>query len=122
VLAQAVLSAAVGVLFLAGLLEDLWVAVVLGGVFLLARLVKSGQIPFPTHRWRELVSRVPVLMRFGAVLLVINGLAKAAIALSLNTGENFQFMIWPVAASVLLMAVMVPDPESAAVPAAEPST
>jgi hypothetical protein len=121
-LAQAGLSAVVGVLFLAGLLADLWVAGVLAGVFLVARLVKSGHIPFPTHRWRELVSRVPVLVRFGAVLLVINGLAKAAIALSFSTGESFQFMIWPVAASVLLMAVMVPDPESSAVVAAERST
>jgi hypothetical protein len=121
-LAQACLSAVIGVLFLAGLLEDLWVAVALGAVFVIARLVKAGRIPFPTRRWRDLVSRVPVLVRFGAVLLVINGIAKAVIALSLNTGDSFQFMVWPVAISVLLMAVMVPDPEPSAVAAAEPAT
>jgi hypothetical protein len=102
-----------GVLFLAGMIEAWWAAGVLACAFLLAQLVKVGDVPFPPRGWRRLVDRIPVLVRFGAVLLVVNGVAKAVLARAIDQ-ESFQLMVWPVAVSVLVMAVLVPDPASAA--------
>lgn len=101
-----------GVLFLAGMIESWWAAAVLACAFLLAQLVQSGDIPFPPRGWRRLVDRVPVLVRFGAVLLVVNGVAKAVLDRAIDE-ESFQLMVWPVALSILAMAVLVPDPASA---------
>jgi hypothetical protein len=119
-LLQAALVAFVAVLLLAGLIDDLWAAGVLAGAFFLSRLARSGMIPLPTRRWREVVNRVPVLFRYGATLLVMNGIAKAVIASSLNTTDDrFQFLIWPVAGAALLMAFLMPDPPPEPVPADE---
>ncbi len=116
-LLRALLFAVSGLLFLAGMLDDLWVAAVLAGVFVVVRLAKSGVIPFPPARWRKVMERIPVLVRFGAALLVINGIAKAVIGSSLGGTASFQFMVWPVAAGVVLLAILVP--ESPAEPAPE---
>lgn len=113
-LVQAIVFAAMGVLLLAGMITDWWVAAVLGGIFLVGRLARSGWLPLPTRRWRDIVNRVPVLIRFGAVLLVVNGIARAVAGAVLGSGtdttENFQLMLWPIVASVLLMAILLPDP------------
>lgn len=110
-LLQAALIASVAVLFLAGMIDDWWAAGVLAAAFFFARLARSGLIPVPTRRWRETVNRIPVILRFGGTLLVMNGVAKAVIASSLNTGDDrFQFLVWPVAGAALLMAFAMPDP------------
>jgi hypothetical protein len=116
---QAALVAGVAVLLLAGMIDDLWAAGVLAAAFFVARLARSGLIPLPTQRWREVVSRIPVLFRYGAALLVMNGVAKAVIESSLNTNDRFQFLIWPVAAAALLMAVLMPEAPDTAVEAPE---
>jgi hypothetical protein len=98
------------VLLLAGMIDDLWAAGVLGAAFFLARLARSGLIPLPTRRWRTIVARIPVLFRYGSVLLVMNGIAKAVIASTDNTDDRFQLLIWPVAGAALLMAFLMPEP------------
>jgi len=112
---RSVVTAAVvagfAVLLLAGMIDDLWAAGVLAAAFFVARLARAGLIPLPTRRWRATVARIPVLFRYGGVLLVMNGVAKAVIASSLNNTENrFQFLIWPVAGAALLMAFLMPEP------------
>jgi hypothetical protein len=111
---RAILTAAVvagfAVLLLAGMIDDLWAAGVLALAFFVARLARSGLIPLPTRRWRATLARVPVLLRYGLVLLVMNGVAKAVIASSLNSNNRLQFLIWPVAGAALLMAFLMPEP------------
>lgn len=121
-ISQALLYGAIGMLLLAGMLDTWLAALAVGAVFAVARLSKSGWLPIPTRRWREVVNHVPVVVRFGAVLLVMNGVAKAVWASGDPTGmeESFQFMVWPVVASVLLMAFAMPDPIDHEVDAPDP--
>jgi hypothetical protein len=110
----AVVASGVGVLFLAGMLTDWWAVGVLGGAFLVARLATSGWLPLPTRRWRDVVERVPVLIRFGGVLLAVNGISRAVAEAVLTSGggttEDFQVMVWPIVAAALLTAILVPGP------------
>ncbi|MGY6502145.1 MAG: hypothetical protein ACXIVQ_14775 [Acidimicrobiales bacterium] len=98
-----------GVMLLAGIFDDLRVAVLVFAALFLARLIKSNLLPLPTARWRETVTQVPVLIRFGLTVLIINGVAKAVIDSYLNDGQAFQFMAFPVVVGVLLMAVLIPE-------------
>jgi hypothetical protein len=108
---QALLAALLAVALVAGLIDDLWAAAVLAVAFFAAGLARRGLVPVPTRRWRSVVERIPILVRYGATLLVMNGVAKAVIASSLNTSEDsLQFLIWPVAGAALLMAFLMPDP------------
>ncbi len=102
-------TAGCAVLFLAGMISDLWVAGVLGGVFLVARLVGSGWIPVPTRRWREVMDHIPLIVRVGAMLLVLNGIAKAVADSSYTSETTFHFLLWPIAGAALLMAILVPE-------------
>jgi hypothetical protein len=106
----AAVVASFAVLLLAGMVDDLWAAGVLAAAFFLARLARSGLIPLPTRRWRATVARIPVLFRYGSVLLVMNGVAKAVIASTDNPDDRFQFLVWPVAGAALLMAFLMPEP------------
>jgi hypothetical protein len=105
-------AALVGTLLLAGLIEELWAAGALVLVFLLAQLLKSGLIPLPPASWRRAVDRIPMLLRFGEVLLVVDAVAEEVVGRAI-TEASFQVMVWPVALSVLAMAILVPDPASA---------
>jgi hypothetical protein len=104
-------AALVGVLLLAGLIEELWAAGALALVFVLAQLLQSGDIPLPPAAWRRLVDRVPMLLRFTAVLVVVNAVAEEVVGRAITEG-SFQVMVWPIALSVLAMAILVPDPAS----------
>jgi hypothetical protein len=105
----ALLVAGLGLLFLAGMIDDLWAVGVLGGAFFIARLSRTGLLPIPTRRWRLAVAQIPALLRFGAALLVMNGVAKAVIASAAAENNRLQFLTWPIAAAALLMAVLMPE-------------
>ena len=107
---KAVLGAGFAVLFLAGMINETWVAGALLGVFFLAQLVGSGQIPFPPGPWRAQVTRVPVLLRLGVLVGFVYVIARLVGDADYSTETNFHFMLWPVAASAVLAAVLVPAP------------
>ncbi len=108
--------AVIGVLLLAGIFTDLWVAAAVAAVFFVARLAKLGTIPLPTRGWRSAVARIPVLVRFGFAVLVMNGVAKAVFASYLSERNDFQFMAIPVVIGVILLTVLVPEANSTVPP------
>jgi hypothetical protein len=110
----ALLVAGLAVLFLAGMIDDPWAAAVLAGAFFVARLARSGLIPIPTRRWRAAVGQIPVLLRYGAALLVMNGVSKAVIASAMSNDNRLQFLTWPIAGAAVLFAFLMPESPRAA--------
>ena len=79
----------------------------------LARLCRSGVVPFPSAGWRAAVDRIPVALRFGAGMLVVQGLASAIVGASVRSGEpSLQILVWPMATGLVVMAVLLPSPRT----------
>lgn len=106
----ATLAGLVGVLVLAGMVDDAWVLGVILGVLAATSLARAGRIGLPTRRFRAAVTRLPVVARFGLGLLIVQGMINATVGTSQPSGESFQFLIWPLLAGVVVLSVLLPRP------------
>ncbi|WP_052668235.1 EndoU domain-containing protein [Nitriliruptor alkaliphilus] len=105
-------AAALGVasaLLVAGLVDDAWVLAVVAATMAATSLARSARLGLPTHGFRAALDRLPVLARFGVGLLVVHGIANAAIG-PVESPESFQFMVWPILAGAVVLALLLPRP------------
>ena len=75
----ALLGAAVTTFILAGMMTSWWVAALFFAEFVLPRLLTTGAIPLPIDPWRRLMSRIPLLLRLAAALIVVQTIAAAVL-------------------------------------------
>jgi hypothetical protein len=109
-IARTMVGALIGVLFLAGMIDELHVAGVLFAVFVGSGLLRSGVLGLPPRHWRELVNKVPLALRVAAQVVVMTVIGQAMLGSDVFENETLQVFVWPVAVATVLAALLLPLP------------
>lgn len=91
---------------LAGVFAKWTEALILGGFILLLMLVRYGIVFVPLERWSKFIHRLPLLIRFGIGILIIQYIAK--LILRQAAGISFRTMLVVVGISFLVFYLLNP--------------